>query len=136
MAKCFKAHKIIGPFSNSVVLESSIPTNCGNSIYQFQKTNCILSIQFNAESIMVKKSMKTTAIIGFISKGFIYVVIGVLSLLAALNMGGESSGTNSALLFLKKQIFGQLLLTALAVGLLCYSFLSDLFWQSKPSFWP
>lgn len=71
---------------------------------------------------MVKESMKTTAIIGFISKGFIYVVIGVLSLLAALNLGGFSSGTNSALLFLKKQMFGQFLLTALAVGLLCYAF--------------
>lgn len=71
---------------------------------------------------MVKKSIQTTAIIGFIAKGFVYVVIGVLSLLAALNLGGESSGTNSALLFLKKQPFGQFLLTALAVGLLCYSY--------------
>lgn len=71
---------------------------------------------------MVKKSLQTTAIIGFISKGFVYVVIGVLSFLAALNLGGQSSGTNSALLFLKKQPFGQFLLTALAVGLLCYSY--------------
>lgn len=71
---------------------------------------------------MVKESMKTTAIIGFISKGFVYVIIGVLSLLAALNLGGFSSGTSSALLFLKKQMFGQFLLTALAVGLFCYSY--------------
>lgn len=71
---------------------------------------------------MVKKSIQTTAIIGFISKGLIYVVIGVLSLLAALNLGGKSSGTNQALLFFKKQAFGQFLLTALGVGLLCYSF--------------
>ena len=71
---------------------------------------------------MVKKSIQTVAIVGFISKGLIYVVIGVLSLLAALNLGGQSSGANSALLFLQKQMFGQFLLTALAVGLLCYSF--------------
>ena len=71
---------------------------------------------------MVKKSMRTAAIIGFISKGVIYVVIGILSLLAALNMGGESSGTNQALLFLKKQDSGQFLLVALAIGLLCYSY--------------
>src|SRR5690554_2306965 len=71
---------------------------------------------------MVKKSMQHTAIIGFIAKGLIYVVVGVLSLLAALNMGGKSSGTNQALLFFKKQTFGQFLLTALGVGLLCYSF--------------
>lgn len=71
---------------------------------------------------MVKKSLRTTAIIGFISKGIIFVVIGLLSLLAALNMGGESSGTNQAFLFLKKQAFGQFLLVALGTGLLCYSF--------------
>ncbi len=67
-------------------------------------------------------SLKKVAIIGFISKGLIYVVIGVLSLLAALNLGGQSSGTSTALTFLKKQPFGQALLTALGVGLLCYSF--------------
>lgn len=62
------------------------------------------------------------AIIGFISKGIIYLVIGVLSLLAALQMGGESSGTNQALTFLKRQAFGQIMLLFLGVGLLCYSF--------------
>lgn len=71
---------------------------------------------------MVKKSMQHTAIVGFIAKGLIYVVAGILSLLAALNMGGESSGTNQALLFVKKQAFGQFLLTALGVGLLCYAY--------------
>lgn len=70
----------------------------------------------------MKKSYKTVAIIGFISKGIIYVVIGVLSLLAALQMGGESSGTNHALTFLKKQPFGQIMLLFLGAGLLCYSF--------------
>lgn len=70
----------------------------------------------------LKKSYKTIAGIGFISKGIIYLVIGVLSLLAALNMGGESSGTNQALTFLKKQPFGQTLLLLLGIGLLCYSF--------------
>lgn len=70
----------------------------------------------------MKKSLKTTAVIGFISKGFIYLVIGLLTLLAALNMGGESSGTNQALKFLKKQPFGQVLLLVLGTGLLCYSF--------------
>lgn len=70
----------------------------------------------------MKKSLKSVAVIGFVSKGIIYLVIGILSLLAALNMGGESSGTNQALTFLKKQPFGQILLFLLAVGLLCYSF--------------
>ncbi len=45
----------------------------------------------------------------------------MLSLLAALQMGGESSGTNQALAFLKKQVFGQIMLLSLGTGLLCYS---------------
>lgn len=49
-------------------------------------------------------------------------MIGVLSLLAALNMGGESSGTSQALAFLKRQPFGQTMLLLLGLGLLCYSF--------------
>lgn len=69
----------------------------------------------------MKKSYKVLAIIGFISKGIIYLVIGVLSLLSALQMGGESSGTNHALTFLKRQAFGQIMLLFLGVGLLCYS---------------
>ena len=70
----------------------------------------------------MKKSYKTIAIIGFISKGIIYVVIGVLSLLAALNMGGQSSGATQALTFLKRQPFGRGLLLILGLGLLCYSY--------------
>lgn len=70
----------------------------------------------------MKKSYKTLADIGFISKGIVYLVIGILSFLAAFNMGGESSGTNQALIFLKKQPFGQVLLLLLGAGLLCYSF--------------
>lgn len=70
----------------------------------------------------MKKSYKTVAIIGFVSKGIIYLIIGVLSFLAALKMGVESSGTNQALTFLKRQPFGQSMLLFLGVGLLCYSF--------------
>ncbi len=69
----------------------------------------------------MKKFYKTVATIGFVSKGIIYLVIGILSLLAALNMVDQSSGSNHALTFIKKQLFGQVLLLLLSVGLLCYS---------------
>lgn len=60
--------------------------------------------------------------VGFVSKGLIYLIIGILSLLAALNMGGKSSGTNQALSFLEKQTFGKAILIVLGLGLLSYSF--------------
>lgn len=69
----------------------------------------------------MKKSFKVLAAIGFVSKGLIYVIIGVLSLLAALELGGQSSGTNQALSFLKQQAFGRTLLFLLGSGLVCYS---------------
>ncbi|WP_026451245.1 DUF1206 domain-containing protein [Aequorivita capsosiphonis] len=70
----------------------------------------------------MKKSYKTIAVIGFVSKGIIYLVIGILSLLAALNMGGQSSGASQALIFLKKQFLGRTMLLLLGLGLCCYSF--------------
>ncbi|MGO2102819.1 MAG: DUF1206 domain-containing protein [Psychroflexus halocasei] len=69
----------------------------------------------------MKKSYKAIAIVGFISKGIIYLIIGFLSLLAALQMGGKSSGTSQALSFLKSQPFGRIMLLLLGLGLLCYS---------------
>ena len=70
----------------------------------------------------MKKKYRLIAIIGFIAKGLIYIIIGILSLLSALNLGGESSGTNQALKFLEKQVFGNLLLALVGLGLLCYSY--------------
>ncbi|WP_051907742.1 DUF1206 domain-containing protein [Flavimarina sp. Hel_I_48] len=70
----------------------------------------------------MKKKFQFIAIIGFIAKGLIYIIIGILSLLSALNLGGESSGTNQALKFLEKQIFGNVLLALVGLGLLCYSY--------------
>lgn len=59
--------------------------------------------------------------VGFVAKGSIYVVIGILTLLAALDMGGKSSGTNQAIEFLEKQVFGKIVLVVLALGLFCYA---------------
>jgi len=70
----------------------------------------------------LKKKFKFIAIIGFIAKGLIYIIIGILSLLSALDLGGETSGTNQALIFLEEQLFGNVLLALVGLGLLCYSY--------------
>lgn len=59
--------------------------------------------------------------VGFVAKGSIYVIIGFLTFLAAVDMGGKSSGTNQALNFLEKQFFGKIVLVVLALGLFCYA---------------
>ncbi|TBW29130.1 DUF1206 domain-containing protein [Gramella sp. KN1008] len=57
---------------------------------------------------------------GYIAKGIVYSITGILSLLATLNMGGKESGKTEVIEFLQKQAFGNVLLVLLAVGFLCY----------------
>ncbi|MGB5820174.1 MAG: DUF1206 domain-containing protein, partial [Saonia sp.] len=60
--------------------------------------------------------------IGYVSKGTVYVLTGVLAFSAAFGMGGAAKGKLGILEFLQKQHFGNVLLGLLALGLLCYGF--------------
>lgn len=66
---------------------------------------------------MIEKIRKA----GIITKGFIYSLIGILTFLAALGVGGKVSGKNGVLNFLQNQTFGNILLGIIAVGLLGYA---------------
>lgn len=55
--------------------------------------------------------------IGYGARGFVYVSIGVLTLLAALDIGGQAVGTKGAVLWLAGQPFGRVWLVALGLGL-------------------
>ncbi|MDR6302113.1 DUF1206 domain-containing protein [Mesonia maritima] len=66
-------------------------------------------------------SIKAIAKTGFVAKGIVYSIIGFLTLLAALDLGGYTSGKGQALDFIKGQPFGKFLLGILALGLLSYS---------------
>ena len=58
---------------------------------------------------------------GLYTKGLVYILMGGLTALAALGMGGKTSGKSEVSDFLKEQPFGILLLGAVALGLLAYS---------------
>ncbi|WGK66229.1 DUF1206 domain-containing protein [Croceiramulus getboli] len=60
--------------------------------------------------------------IGMFTKGVVYAIIGVLTAMAAFNLGGSLSGKDSVLEFLASQSYGQVLLSALALGLFAYAF--------------
>lgn len=62
-----------------------------------------------------------TARFGFITKGVVYGVVGVLALQAAMGAGGATEGTRGAILEIGKQPFGQVLLALSAIGLLAYA---------------
>jgi hypothetical protein len=59
--------------------------------------------------------------IGFIVKGVLYMVIGVLALQVAASAGGRITGTRGALTTVLRQPFGRTLLLGAAIGLLGYA---------------
>jgi hypothetical protein len=64
--------------------------------------------------------METLARFGYAAKGFVYMAIGILALLAAFSIGGKTTGTSGALQTIAEQPFGRLLLILIAIGLVGY----------------
>ena len=58
---------------------------------------------------------------GFVAKGSVYTIVGVLTFLAAFNLGGQKTGKLEVLQYLDKQPFGNALLITIGLGLICYS---------------
>ncbi|WP_050776349.1 DUF1206 domain-containing protein [Algoriphagus machipongonensis] len=70
-------------------------------------------MDFNKESI---------ARFGIATKGFVYILIGALTFMAAIGTGGSKSGSSDALKFLRDNTFGSILLGITAAGLVAYVF--------------
>lgn len=68
------------------------------------------------------KRIKQIARAGYISKGAVYAVTGILAFGAAAGLGSQSEGKLGVLKYLQNQAFGNVILSILALGLLCYSF--------------
>lgn len=58
---------------------------------------------------------------GYVAKGTVYGITGVLTFLAAFNLGGEKTGQLQVLKFLDEQSSGNALLILMGLGLLSYS---------------
>lgn len=66
--------------------------------------------------------IKKIARAGYLAKASVYAITGILTFLAAFNLGGEKAGQNQVLEFLAKQPFGNALLILLGLGLISYAF--------------
>ncbi|MDT0690086.1 DUF1206 domain-containing protein [Salegentibacter sp. F188] len=64
---------------------------------------------------------KKMARAGYVAKGSVYAITGVLTFMAAFNMGGQKTGKLQVIEFLEKQPFGNALLILIGLGLLCYA---------------
>ncbi|WP_289062636.1 DUF1206 domain-containing protein [uncultured Zobellia sp.] len=69
----------------------------------------------------MNNKIKQVAYVGFVAKGSVYAITGILAFLAAFNLGGQKAGKLQIIEFLEKQPFGKFLLAALGVGLICYA---------------
>lgn len=67
-------------------------------------------------------NLKKVARIGFAAKGTVYGLIGLLTFLAAFDLGAEKTDQLRVIEFLEEQTFGNILLGILGAGLFCYSF--------------
>ena len=54
----------------------------------------------------MNSKLKKIARTGYVAKGSVYAITGILTFLAAFNMGGQKAGKFQALEFLEKQSFG------------------------------
>ncbi|TDN89317.1 uncharacterized protein DUF1206 [Salegentibacter sp. 24] len=65
--------------------------------------------------------LKKMARVGYFAKATVYGITGILTFLAAFNMGGQKTGNLQVIKFLENQAFGNVLLVLIGIGLLCYS---------------
>ena len=66
-------------------------------------------------------ALELLARVGFVVKGALYMIVGVLALQVAISAGGRITGTSGALLSVIQQPFGRTLLLGAAAGLLGYA---------------
>lgn len=67
------------------------------------------------------RALEWLARIGFLVKGVLYVVVGVLALQVSARLGGRITGTRGALITVLGQPFGRILLVIAAIGLFGYA---------------
>lgn len=67
-----------------------------------------------------KDALKVLAKMGYAARGVIYLTIGVLTLMSALGMQGEKTGSKGAILAIRNQPVGEILLMILVAGLCGY----------------
>lgn len=71
--------------------------------------------------IAAQKPLRGLARIGYSARGVIYLVVGGLAVLTALGEGGETTGSQGAILQILYQPLGRVLLFVLILGLIGYS---------------
>jgi hypothetical protein len=78
----------------------------------------------------VKPWIRWFARFGYYSKGSVYILIGILSMMAAAGIGGKTTDSSGAFASVASKPFGEVLLWIVAVGLIGY-----VSWRLIQAFW-
>ncbi|MCT2534703.1 DUF1206 domain-containing protein [Aquibacillus koreensis] len=68
----------------------------------------------------LKPWIRRLARIGYMARGLVFVMVGILTFMAAVGVGGNASGTQGMFRSLAGMPFGEILLWLIAIGLLLY----------------
>jgi hypothetical protein len=79
------------------------------------------SAEAAGESFVQSRAFELLSRAGFVARGLIYAIIGILALKLALGQGGKLTDQKGALHTVAQQPFGKVLLTLVAIGLGGYS---------------
>src|SRR5216110_813524 len=74
-----------------------------------------------AGKVAHRRSFQLLARAGFVARGLIYGLIGILAIKLALGAGGKTTNQQGALETIAKQPFGKVLLVLVALGLAGYA---------------
>ncbi len=80
-------------------------------------TNTLPSPRAAGESFVQSKGFEYLSRAGFVARGLVYGIIGILAVKLALGQGGKLTNQQGALHTVAHQPFGKLLLTLVAIGL-------------------
>ena len=85
------------------------------------KTASVQGAQTEAEKVAQSSGFEWLARSGFVARGLIYWIVGVLALKLALGAGGKAANQQGALKTIAHQPFGKVLLILVAIGLAGYA---------------
>jgi hypothetical protein len=80
-----------------------------------------IEVKHGAEGVVRSRGFEWFARSGFVARGLIYGIIGILAVKLALGAGGKTTNQQGALKTIAHQPFGKVLLVLVAVGLAGYA---------------
>jgi hypothetical protein len=81
----------------------------------------VRQVQSKGERLAQSWEFEWLARAGFVARGAVYAIIGLLAIKLALGDGGKTTNQQGALATIVKQPFGEVLLTLMAIGLAGYA---------------